>query len=141
LAFAVFSVGVAVRTKVVASALQGPSSPIPNPAMLWSGDSAGLFILRDHQYAARLFWTSPELQDAMIKAVSDAGVAQFFVNDDPDMEPLISRLLAEHRLMKFGMEYGHDTYQLIIPLPQRVTTQSSAVKADGSDRARRIRGQ
>lgn len=81
---------------------EAPADLTAPRSIVWADLTSGTFLYYNQKYAAKLVTDIPCVQDRMIQAVSDAGRPQYFIDDSPSMQSIITHLSAEADLKIVG---------------------------------------
>lgn len=79
-----------------------PAELTARRSIVWADLTSGTLLYYNQKYAAKLIAGAPCVQDRMIQAVSDAGRPQYFIDDSPSMQSIITRLSADADLKVVG---------------------------------------
>jgi hypothetical protein len=73
---------------------------------------AGFFVMRSDQYAAKIIFTSPAVQEKLIAGLRDNGWTELFAVDSPKMQATMTRLQATHQFVPLGQAFGQTVYRI-----------------------------
>jgi len=102
-------------------------SPAPNPrtevdaavkaafgqkTLAWADMYGGFFVLNDGQYAAKLTFAEPPIQDKLVGGLFKAGWEQLFVADSERMRAAMARLRETVDFEPLGQAFGQPVFRM-----------------------------
>jgi hypothetical protein len=88
------------------SSLFGPKT------IVWSDMYSGFFVMRAGQYAAKIIFTSPAVQEKLIAGLRADGWTELFAADSAKMKETMARLQATHEFVPLGKAFGQPVYRI-----------------------------
>ncbi|MEW9834472.1 hypothetical protein [Mesorhizobium marinum] len=117
-----FPAAVAVAAVVGLMAIAFPSQRLAiDPAVkqrfaddpiVWGDVYGSAVVARYGAYSAKIMFTSPEIQDALVSGLDDAGIEQFFLVDTDSMAAVVDRVRTRWLLTPAGDVFGRPLYRL-----------------------------
>jgi hypothetical protein len=118
----VFPVGVVAAGVIGLMVAAFPSQRLPVNAtvekqlasdpIVWGDVYGSAVVMRYGAYSAKIMFTSPEIQDALVSGLYEAGIAQFFVVDTDSMAAVADRVRTRWLLTPAGDVFGKPLFRL-----------------------------